>query len=233
MAERRRRSALAACAPLALSILMLLPASAPAQTSSGSWTCKGVALRIGTSEFGVSNKPNNPCRTQKNWPVEVNQQLGPNAHVHAGAVASSTSARKDGGHFGNGVTAQAGVAALSTSLLGLKLGTGEVRSLGFVTCARDASSPTGLSPAFNGPDKNDVVGLWVGDRDNKIELAGKPFVLDLGIATLTLNNKVVRPAPNGGREMVLTPFELNSPLPAIVIGESRVGYTGNPCDRRS
>lgn len=210
---------------------MLLPAPAPAQTTSGTWTCRGVGLRIGTTEFGVSNKPNNPCKTQINWPVAVNRGIGPTAHIVVAGVASSTNARKDGGRYGDGVAAQAGALAVGASLLGIPFATGEIRSLGFVTCARNPSSPTGLSPEFNGPDKNQVSALWVRHPDNEIGVAGNPFVLNLGVAKLTLNSKVIRAAANGGREMMLRPFQLDSPLPTIVIGESQVGYTGNPCDK--
>ena len=211
---------------------MLLPASAPAQTTSGDWICKGVGLRIGTAEFSVSNKAKNPCATDVKRVAEVRRPIG-NEYVHVQGVASSTNANHDGGRYGNGVAAQAGAAGLSVSLFGLPIQSGNIRSLGFVTCARDASSPTGLSPAFNGPDQNDVTELWVRHPSNAIEAAGKPFVLDLGIAKLTLNDKVIEPAANGGRKMVLTPFKLNinRPEPTIVIGESQVGYTGNPCDR--
>jgi hypothetical protein len=208
----------------------LWPATGSAShTPENAWTCKGTGLRIGTSETGVSNKANNPCRTQTAFPVNLGVPLGTLGRIDALGVGSSTNANKAYGGFGDGVSTQAGVLGTIVRLGNLKVTIGAVRNIGFATCANDPNSPTGLSPKFNGPEKNQTIDVSINDG-KPIKVEG-PVTLPLGVLTLKLNQTTKRRDASGGK-MVQRAVEINSPLlPTIVIAESIVDYTGNPCDR--
>jgi hypothetical protein len=154
-------------------------------------------------------------------------QLGTGIQLRG--VGAATDGRRAGGNFGNGVSAQGGAARATVVLFGTKLDLRVAGAVGYVTCARNPSSPTGLSPEFN-EGKNQTAGIWINDGD-ELRVQG-PFTLPLRVLTLRLNQTNVRNTANG-KEMLQRAIEINSPLlPTIVVGEARVGYTGNPCQRQ-
>jgi hypothetical protein len=222
-----RRIAVIGCAFVALTVVGLVPATASAQQTSGTWTCRGTGLRIGAFEAGVSNAPNAPCRSQVAFPVNLRLPLGALLDLQVLALGSATDASRGGGGFGNGVSSQAGAAGVTLRLLGLSLQTGVVRNIGFVTCAANPNSPTGMSPAFNGPNKNQTLGLRI-NNGQELQVNG-PLVLPLGIITLKLNQTTQAQNAQGGF-LLQRAVEINSPiLPTVVVGESLVDYAGNPC----
>jgi hypothetical protein len=206
---------------------MAIPSTAAAQTGGPNWTCRGTGLRIGTFEAGVANAANSPCRSQVAFPVNLRLPIGTLLDLQVLGLGSATDASRAGGGFGNGVSAQAGALGVTLRLLGLRLQTGAVRNIGFATCVMNPASPTGMSPGFTGPAKNQTLGLSI-QGGQELQING-PVTLPLGILTLRLNQTTRSGNQNGGF-MLQRAIEINSPLlPTIVIGESRVNFAGNPC----
>src|SRR5687768_12085796 len=125
----RRLSAALGGTLVALSMLALWPATGSAShTAENAWTCRGTGLRIGTSETGVANRPNNPCKTQTAFPVDLKVPLGALGGVQALGVGGATNADKGFGGFGDGVSAQGGALGFGANLLGIRIVIGAVRN---------------------------------------------------------------------------------------------------------
>ena len=176
----------------------------------------------------MSNAANRPCKSQVAFPINLNVPLGTLLQLRVLGIGSATDASKAGGGFGDGVSAQSGVLGVALNLLGIRVVVGATRNIGFATCVLNPGSPTGMSPAFTGPAKNQTVGLQL-QNGQELQING-PLTLPLGILTLKLNQTTKAGNQNAG-VMGQRAVEVNSPLlPTIVIGESIVGWQGNPCN---
>jgi hypothetical protein len=215
------------CAVVAITAVTAIPSTATAQQTGPTWTCRGTGLRIGTFESGVSNGANAPCRSQVAFPVNLRVPLGALLDLQVLGLGSATDASRAGGGFGNGVSAQGGALGVALRLLGLNVQVGAVRAIAFANCVNNPGSPTGMSPGFAGPQKNQTLGLRI-QNGQELQING-PVTLPLGILTLRLNQTVQTGGQNGGL-MRQRAIEINSPLlPTIVIGEAIVDWAGNPC----
>ena len=225
---RSRRVVAGAVIAAAASMLGLALTAVPAQAAHGDWTCRATGVRIGDTEIGTANAPNDPCRTQTGFPVNLPVPLGELGGIHALGVGGSTDATRAGSGFGNGISAQAGALGVSIFLLGQFIQTGEVRNIAFANCGRRQGT-TQLTPRFRGPHKNQVAGVILND-DGEINVDG-PFVLDEleALLTVKLAQTVIQTTATGKQRRQRT-LEINSPLlPTIVIGEAIVGWDRNPC----
>jgi hypothetical protein len=199
-------------------------AASPAM-AAGTFSCTGTGLRIGSSATSVANPAGTPCATDAKIPVNVPVPLGPLGGVFAIGVVGATQANNATipglGHGGN---SQGGLLGVTVRLGTLTLTVGAVRSLQYVACPTGDLGPGTPPPDIGTLENSDTVGIGINGTQLHIS---SPITLPLGIATVYIN-RTIRVGTTQTRRAV----EIQSPLlPAggIVIGESVVGYTGNPC----
>ena len=116
-----------------------------------------------------------------------------------------------------GVSAGAGLLTTRISTIGLVIDIGAITSSATATCV---SGPAGPAPSFAGSSSI----AWLRVNGVAVSIGSGPVTIPLVVGSLTLNSTVS--GPDGLRQRA---FDLRTVLGNVVIGESSVGATGNPC----
>jgi hypothetical protein len=183
-------------------------------------------MRIGSNVIGQSNPNVTPCATQLFAPINATVPLGTLGSVSAVGLASATNANHPTepglGHGGN---AQAGALGVTIRLLGQTITVGAVRTLLFATCPTPDEGPGTPPPNMTVQPQSDLVGVQL---NGKFLLnVNQAVVLPIGPYTLYLNRVMRTNNTLTARALQLTGPGL--PDGGLVIGESEVDFTGNPC----
>jgi hypothetical protein len=212
------------CAAMAASIFALVPATQAAAAPAGAFQCRATVLRVGPSaEVGTSNARGNPCASDTFTAIPINLPLGAIRLQVLGATSTTKANLQPGPDgvpgTGNGVGggAQAGALGVTLTIGGFQLQLGAIRNMNTVVCG-----PGDEPPSLIASDQNDTVGITIFGR--RIQL-NQPLTLPLGIVTVKINHE-----QRTQNSLMTRALEINSPiLPTIIVAESIVGYTGNPC----
>lgn len=207
-------------------VVAALGAGASPAMAAGQFNCSGTALRIGASSISAANPQFAPCATDVKAPINTTIPLGALGYVAATGLAATTQANNPTipgiGHGGN---SQGGTLGVQVKIGPLLIAVGAVRSLQFATCTTGNLGPATPEPQIVTAPNSDTLGLSI-NNGPPLQVAG-PLTLPLGIATVYLNRTI-----NVGTTRTRRAVEIQSPLlppGGIVIAESVIGYTGNPC----
>jgi hypothetical protein len=227
MATRSRRRALVlAGAATAVSALGFGPFGLASAQAAGTFSCTGTALRIGATSYQVANPQDSPCATDLKLPVNATIPLGPLGFVQAVGLEAATQANHPTqpglGHGGN---AQAGLAGVTIRIAGQTITVGAVRTLLFTWCPTPDEGAATPPPMMTVQPESDLLGVQLNGRF-LLNLNG-PGTVPVGPYTLYVNRQF-----RTSNSLMQRALELQGPgLPVggLVIGESKVDFTGNPC----
>ncbi len=211
---RARFGAIALLAAV-LSTMGVLAATAGGATSADRFTCRASALRYGNFEPYRANAKNDPCVADEEG--MSGRRFVSNGLSVEGIISARTETR-GGAPTNRIVSAHSEVADAewrrtgTTPLLAAK----DVTSYAQVDCA--SGSPVITSESHNS-------GIQINGKT--YSSGSKPQTYNLGVGTLYLNLTI-----HIGNEVIVRAVEFDragSTTPYLVLAESRVGYTGDPC----
>ena len=230
MLKAGRGRQLIGCALVVTAFSLVQATAASAQERAGTFACKGTVLRVGANETSVANPQFSPCVTDANDLTNSTIPLGGGNFVQAILLEARTQSNPSPTAVGtepfrgHGGGAQAGVAGVGIKIGTLTIRTGVLRSRANVVCLTYAPPLGPGSPPVMSVLPSDVVNIKI----NNTELAvSNPVTLPLlGVGTLYLNRTI-----RTSNALTRRALELDRPGTAgdIVVGESRVGFAGNPC----
>ena len=177
---------------------------------TGAFGCTASAAELLGTRPAVANPGGTPCADDERTAARVSIGLGL-LKVTADGLTASTDAAP------GGVSATAGLLTTRISTIGLVIEIGTMTSSATATCV---AGPTGLAPVFSGSSR--IASLKV--NGVRLPIGPGPVTIPLVVGTLSLNSTV---ATADG--LTQRAFDLRTLLGNVVVGESRVGATGNPC----
>jgi hypothetical protein len=116
-----------------------------------------------------------------------------------------------------GMSATAGLLTTRISTIGLSIEIGAMTSTATATCV---AGPTGLAPVFSGSSQ--IASLKINGA--RVPIGSGPVTIPLIVGSLSLNSTV-----QTRHGLTQRAFDLRTLLGNVVVGESTVGVTGNPC----
>lgn len=177
---------------------------------TGTFSCTASAAELLGTRPAIANPGGTPCVDDTRSAAKVSLGLGLLKVTVNGLTATTDAAP-------GGMSATAGLLTTKVSTLGLVIELGAMTSTATATCV---AGPTGLAPVFSGSSR--IASLKV--NGVTIPIGSGPVKLPLVVGTLSLNSTV---ATADG--LTQRAFDLRTLLGNVVIGESKVGATGNPC----
>lgn len=173
----------------------------------GTLSCQSTAATLLGRDFAVANPQDDPCRSDFQRVLRVDQPLGGLNRITLGVLESTTVSKLTSG------TSQAGIATVALRLAGLTLGAEGIFSRASVTCVNGKAvlaSESGGIVAVNGRRIVD----------------GAPFSLNLGLVAVHINREI-----RTADEVVRRSIEISAPLLGIhiVLAEARADVHGNAC----
>jgi hypothetical protein len=194
--------------------------------ATGTFSCTSTALRIGSTSISQANPKDSPCANDAKIPVNEFVPLGSLGYVWVEGLAAVTQANHPTqpgiGHGGN---AQAGVLGVQVRILNQTITAGALRTLLFTWCTTPDEGAATPPPAMTVQPESDILGVQVNGR--WLLNVNQPVTVPAGPYTIYLNRRIVT-----SNSLTARALEIDGPgLPAggIVIGESQVDHTGNPC----
>lgn len=175
-------------------------------TVAGVFTCTATAAKV--LGAGVAVAGGDPCVTDAESVARTRLGLGL-LTVEANGLTASTEATPAG--------ASAGLLTTRIRMLGLVIEVGAVTSTATATCV---AGPAGPVPVFAGSSR--IAALRI--NGVTVPIGSGPVTLPLLVGSLSLNGTV-----ETAHGLTQRAFELRTPLGDVVIGESSVDATGNPC----
>lgn len=217
---RNRPRKLRSLSVLGVAAALLISGAAPSQAAAGTSTCRASVLRVQgqgllpglfSEPVVVQNQAGQPCTPLSDELLSFTLPVGLGS-LQVGPASTSV--------FGTAShpTATTTVAGPTLTLLGLPAISATVLQSTATAgvCKGQPKSPKLSSSSL-------VAGLTIGGVPVNIGTA--PTTINLGVATLYLNRKIVGPTSVTQRA-----FELDVPLLAdIVLAEAQAGFTSNPC----
>jgi hypothetical protein len=180
-------------------------ASAP-----GSFSCTASAADLLGTRPAIANPGRTPCVDDTRTAARVTIGVGL-LTVQVNGLTATTDAAP------GGMSATAGLLTTRISTIGLVVEIGAITSSATASCV---TGPTGLAPSFSG--SSSIASLKV--NGVTVPIGSGPVTLPLVVGSLSLNSTVA--SANGLTQRAL---DLRTLLGNVVVGESSVGATGNPC----
>lgn len=176
----------------------------------GSFSCTASAADLLGTRPAIANPGKAPCVDDAKTAAKVTIGVGL-LSVRVNGLTASTDAAP------GSVSATAGLLTTRISTIGLVIEIGAITSSATATCV---AGPTGLAPVLSGGSS--IASLKV--NGVVVPIGSGPVTLPLVVGSLSLNSTV---SSHG----VLTQraLDLRTLLGNVVVGESSVGSTGNPC----
>ncbi|MGH9223068.1 MAG: Calx-beta domain-containing protein [Acidimicrobiales bacterium] len=192
---------------------------------NGGFACRASAVRLGSGEPLVANEPFTPCtdggRTLSSNRLFAGWLLA--ASVNAQGLGVTTDQTPDdlestSPSTGDSATATASVATVRVVIAGLTVDVTSIQSQASVRCVPSVGG--GLVPALSGSSR--IAGLRINGL--AVDAGGSASIAFLGL-TLQVNGTATT-----ATSITQTALRVSAPLvPAIIIGEARAGFSGNPC----
>jgi hypothetical protein len=180
-------------------------ASAP-----GSFSCTASAADLLGTRPAIANPGRTPCVDDTRTAARVTIGVGL-LTVQVNGLTATTDAAP------GGMSATAGLLTTRISTIGLVVEIGAITSSATASCV---TGPTGLAPSFSG--SSSIASLKV--NGVTVPIGSGPVTLPLVVGSLSLNSTAA--SANGLTQRAL---DLRTLLGNVVVGESSVGATGNPC----
>lgn len=200
------------------------PASAQ---RAGSFTCEATVLRVFSSEFFAANPQNEPCRSDRAAGVSQFVPIGTLGFVAVLAPEAVTKSNPEptaegtAPARGHGAGAQSGVAGLRLRLGPVDITAAALRTRVVETCGPPSS--TAPPPDMRGDDNlSDTVFLSVNGTTFSVD---QPATIPVGPFTVYIQREVRTENSLTRRALEI---EQNGES-ILVVGESTVDFTGNPC----
>jgi hypothetical protein len=176
----------------------------------GAFTCTASAAELLGARPVVANPGGTPCVDDTRTAVKARVGLVLLTVRVDGLTAATDTAP-------GGVSATAGLLTTRISTVGLVIEIGAITSSATATCV---AGPAGLAPSFSGSSSI----AWLKVNGVTMPIGSGPVKIPLLVGTLSLNSTTT--TPDG---LTQRAFDLRTLLGNVVIGESSVGATGNPC----
>jgi hypothetical protein len=173
---------------------------------TGTFTCTATALRVLGTRLAVAG--GDPCVTDAESVAKTRLGLGMLGVTVDGLTASTEA---------NPAAATAGLLTTRIHAPGLVIEVGAVTSSATATCV---AGPAGPVPVFTGSSR--IASLKINGL--AVPIGSGPVKLPLLVGSLSLNSTV-----ETAHGLTQRAFELRTLLGDVVIGESSVGTTGDPC----
>ncbi len=188
---------------------------------NGTFNCSAYAARTQT-DYQPANPSFSPCKDDNNYFAQLQPILGLG---NVGAVRATTALEPDNPNAvapksSDYADAQAHVAGVDLTVAGVRIRTGALWAQASANC-----TGLGMSPkrATNGTVATvDLNGRSFGTTSGYLKIRILSVTIEINKVT-TSGNTTVRQA------LVITRQSLLGPSLKIVVGEARIGYTGNPC----
>jgi hypothetical protein len=177
---------------------------------AGTFRCTASAADLFGNRPAVANPRGTPCADDSRTVAKARVGLGLLTVTVNGLTASTDAAP-------GGMSATAGLLTTRISTIGLSIEIGAMTSAATATCV---AGPTGLAPTFAGSSQ--IASLKI--NGVRLPIGAGPVTIPLVVGSLSLNSTVT--TQNG---LTQRAFDLRTILGDVVIGESTVGVTGNPC----
>jgi hypothetical protein len=176
----------------------------------GSFSCRASAADLLGTRPAIANPGRTPCVDDTKTAARVKIGVGL-LTVQVNGLTATTDAAP------GGVSATGGLLTTRISTIGLVIEIGAITSSATASCV---AGPTGLAPSFSG--SSSIASLKV--NGVAVPIDSGPVTLPLVVGSLSLNSTVA--SANGLTQRAL---DLRTLLGNVVVGESSVGVTGNPC----
>jgi len=204
-----------------VAVMPVSPSSAVSR--QGSFSCTANAARTQTL-YQPSNPAYSPCKDDANWFAQLQPILGLG---NLGAVRTYTDQQPDDltsarPRSGDYATAYAEAAGVNLDLgNGIWVRTGALWSRSTVVCARTLTGPRPQFSSAGSVVTVNLNGKSYGTTGNYIKLAVPGYTIEI--------NKVITTSTSKTRQaLVITRTSFWGSF-RIIVGESKVGVSGNPC----
>lgn len=178
--------------------------------TTGSVTCTANAANLLGTRPAVANPGGKACADDTRTAATLRLGLGL-LTVRVDGLTATTDVAP------GGVSATAGLLTTRISAVGLVIEIGAITSTATTTCV---AGPAGMAPSFSGSSRI----AWLKVNGAPVAVGAGRVTVPLLVGSLTLNSTV---ADAGG--LTQRAFDLRTVLGNVVIGESAVGVSGNPC----
>ncbi len=186
---------------------------------SGTFSCRGAALRLLGIEQAISNNPYTPCKDASASLLNLPAIGGLTAQV----AGSSTNATPDNPALTAPAIGDRAEADANTATVVIPVA-GKIVRASVLTSHAEARCTSGGTPVLSG--SGNITGLTINGVPAGVNAGGSANI-NLLLGTLHINNTV-----NTATSVTQRGIWFESLLPGvgdIVVSEARAGFTGNPC----
>lgn len=178
--------------------------------TTGGFTCTASSATLLGTRPAVANPGGKPCADDTRSAAALKLGLGL-LNVRVDGLTAATDVAP------GGISATAGLLTTKISTVGLVIEIGAITSTATATCV---AGPAGMAPSFSGSSSI----AWLKVNGVPLEIGSGRVTVPLLVGSLTLNSTVA-----DGDGATQRAFDLRTLLGSVVIGESTVGASGNPC----
>jgi hypothetical protein len=179
-------------------------------STTGGFTCTASAANLLGTHPAVANHGGKPCVDDTGTAAALKLGLGL-LNVRVEGLTAATDVAP------GGMSATAGLATTRISTVGLVIEIGAITSTATAACV---AGPAGLTPSLSGSSSI----AWLKVNGVPVKVGAGKVTVPLLVGSLTLNSTVA-----GEHGVTQRAFDLRTLVGNVVIGESTVGASGNPC----